>query len=498
MRQEIFRMERVTYMERGVAKLEDFHLQIYRGEIMGLVPVNAHGMTAFLKLLQTNLPIDDGYVYYCGELVNSWKESKKNPNRISIIKAQSCLVERLTVSDNIFVLRQGFRQRIIRPSLLKRQLEPFLQDIGMDILADSYVEKLTVFERVVVELLRAVIMGNRLIVLNEIGALISDRELAKLHEILRHYAAQGIAFIYISPHFEEILQISDRAAMLTNGRIQKVIQEPRMEKEELRDCAEEYDRMVREHLENCGKSSDKRKVLLSARGITSGSIQKMDMDIYAGECVVLQHQDHETFRDMIDLLTGERRAKEGYLQMDGMLTKLQGNWDIAVIQERATESMIFPKLDYMDNLCMGLAQRIPSLWLDPKIVGSIRREYGPVLGEEVFSMHMEELSERQKYQLVYTRILLQRPRVICCIQPFQGADLPHRMFIWKLLEMFLEKGITVVILALNLADSISLADRLVRIENNGMVEEITRENFGSLSSDVPWRYLYREKEDKSV
>lgn len=498
MRQEVFRMERVTYMERGVAKLEDFHLQIYRGEIMGLIPINAHGMTAFLKLLQTNLPIDDGYVYYCGEMVNSWKESKKNPNRISIIKAQSCLVERLTVSDNIFVLRQGFRQRVIRPSLLKRQLEPFLQNIGINVSADSYVEKLTVFERVVVELLRAVIMGNRLIVLNEIGALISDRELVKLHEILRHYAAQGISFIYISPHFEEILQISDRAAMLTNGRIQKVIQEPRMEKEELMDCAEEYDRMVREHLENGMKKKDKKEVLFSARGVTSGSIQKMNLDIYAGECVVFQHQDHESFRDMISILTGERKVEAGCLFLNGIPTKIQGNWNMAVIQERATESMIFPKLDYMDNLCMGLAQRIPNLWLNPHIRSSIRKEYGPVLGDKVFSMQMEELSERQKYQLVYTRILLQRPKVVFCIQPFQGADLPHRMFIWKLLEMFLEKGITVVILALNLADAISLADRLVRIGSNGMVEEITRKNFGSLSSDVPWRYLYREKEEPDV
>lgn len=493
MREEVFRMERVTYMERGVAKLEDFHLQIYRGEIMGIVPVNAHGMTAFLKLLQTNLPIDDGYVYYCGELVNSWKESRKNPNRISIIKAQSCLVERLTVSDNIFVLRQGFRQRIVRPALLKRQLEPFLRDIGMDISADSYVEKLTVFERVVVELLRAVIMGNRLIVLNEIGTLISDRELTKLHEILRHYAAQGIAFIYISPHFEEILQISDRAAMLTNGRIQKVIQESRMEKEELRDCAEEYDRMVREHLENSGKKSFKKKVLLSLRSISIGSIQKMNLDIYAGECVVLQHREHESFQDMIDLLTGERRAEKGDFRMNGMPVKIQGNWHIAVIQERATESMIFPKLDYMDNLCMGLAQRIPNIWMNPHIRDSIRREYGSILGEETFSAHMEELTERQKYQLVYMRIFLQRPKIVFCIQPFQGADLPHRMYIWQLLEMFLEKGITVVILALNLADSISLADRLLRIGSNGMVEEITRENFGSLSDGVPWRYLYEEK-----
>lgn len=107
-------------------------------------------------------------------------------------------------------------------------------------------------------------------------------------------------------------------------------------------------------------------------------------------------------------------------------------------------------------------------------------------------MQIEELSEKQKYQLVYMRVLLQKPKIVFCVQPFKGADLSHRMFIWKLLEMMLDKGITVVILALNLADSISLAERLVQVGSGGFAEEITRDQFGSLAGDAPWRYLYRE------
>ena len=77
MRREIFRMERVTYKEAEVTRLEDFNLQIYEGEIMGMVPFNGYGMSDFLELLQTNIPIYDGYIYYNGELVNSWKKSSE-------------------------------------------------------------------------------------------------------------------------------------------------------------------------------------------------------------------------------------------------------------------------------------------------------------------------------------------------------------------------------------------------------------------------------------
>ena len=74
MRNEVLRMERVTYKEDEVVKLEDFNLQIFQGEIMGFMPVNSHGKTALLKLLERNLPLYDGYIYYGGEKVNTWKE----------------------------------------------------------------------------------------------------------------------------------------------------------------------------------------------------------------------------------------------------------------------------------------------------------------------------------------------------------------------------------------------------------------------------------------
>ena len=140
MRQEVLRMEQVTYVEKGITRLENFSMQIYEGEIMGFMPASGHGLSAFLKLLLVNHPLHDGFIYYREELVNSWRESRKDNNRISIVYDKSCLVEGMTVAENIFVLRQGFRQRIIRRSLLRKQLEPFLEEIGMDISPDSYVD----------------------------------------------------------------------------------------------------------------------------------------------------------------------------------------------------------------------------------------------------------------------------------------------------------------------------------------------------------------------
>ena len=438
MRREIFRMERVTYKEAEVTRLEDFNLQIYEGEIMGMVPFNGYGMSDFLELLQTNIPIYDGYIYYNGEVVNSWKKSSGMHNRIGVIQAKSSLVETMTITDNVFVMRPGFKQELIRTKLLNRQLQPFLKEIGIEIPSDTRIENLSVFQRIVIELLRAVVMGSHLIVNN----------------------------------------ICDRAAMLTNGRIWKVVSKDMMSREvrEVYSYTREYDKMVRSHLKKRELNEKKPEEILKWKSYSEAVGKEISFPIYRGEYLAIQIHESRILQEMSDALC----------------EKFSGDAKVSVIQESPTVSMIFPELDYTDNLCMALSRRMGNLWRNHKIRHNIRKEYGPKLGDEVFEMPVDSLSEKQKYQLVYSRVMLQNPQIVFCIRPFKGADLTHRMVIWKLLEEFLEKGITVVDLSLNLSDSLSLADRFLLIQTNGCVREIKKEEFATISRQIPWRHLYRE------
>lgn len=493
MRQEIFRMERVTYVEKEVTQLEDFNIQIYQGEIMGLVPINGHGLQAFLQLLQSNLSLEDGFVYYGEELINSWRGGKKGYNRISIIENKSCLVERMTVADNIFVLRQGFRQHVVRPSLLRRQMEPFFREIEMDISADTYVENLTYFERVVVELVRGVIMGHRLIVLNEINTLISEKELGKLYAIMQKYISKGFSFLYISPHFDEVAQVCDRVALLSYGRIKKIMDETEMAQNMLQQYPEEYHAMLHGQYGVQKQHEENRDIVLEFRQTSCGVLKRLNIKVYEGESVVIQSMDHNVFCTLTDLLSGDIEIEGGQILVSGKEAALPESRDVAVIKEQPTQNMIFKEMSYMDNLCFGLARRIPDIWVRRHIRESIRREYKAELGEEVFLMSPEELTEKQKYQLVYMRVLLQRPKVVFCVQPFKGADMPHRMYVWEMLKMLLEKGIAVVILAVNLADSMAISDRLLRIDGNSTVVEISQKEFFMAAEKNGWQIPYKKE-----
>ncbi|WP_317855734.1 sugar ABC transporter ATP-binding protein [Chakrabartyella piscis] len=490
MKKEMFRMERITYKEHEITKLVDFNLHIFAGEIMGMIPINSFGLSAFLSLLQTNLPLYDGYVYYQENLVNSWKGAGTNQNRITVIESKSCLVERMTVSDNVFVLRKGFRQQMIRKSVLRKQLQPFLDDIGVEIVADAYVERLTTFERMVVELLKGIVAGHKLIVLKDIESLITGEELLKFYEIIRYYAKKGYAFLYICSHLEDIMQICSRVAVLSSGRIEKVLQAHEMTADNLAVLTEEYDTLIRGYLEHKKEKKLDESSVCKIHSVFKDSGKALDFWVHAGECLVVQCMDNQLYDAMLSVDINGLLTRESYLEIDEIKSTLYKNKDVAVIKEFPTKTMLFSDLNYTSNLCFNLDRRMKGVWIGNKIRKSIQKEYSNRLDDGVFDTAVEDLTEKQKYQLVYERILLQKPKVVFCIQPFRGADLAHRMYIWTLLEQFLEKGIGVVVLTINLADSLAIADRLVCIDKSRSVQEYTREEFGEIPVLAPWKHLY--------
>lgn len=492
MKKEMLRMERVTYREQGIVCLDNFSMTIFAGEIFGLVPVNHYGLEALMKLLKQNMPLHYGYVYYREKAVNSWKKPVNTINKISIIQNKSCLAEDLTVADNVFVLRSGFKKWLIRPSLLKRQLEPFLNDIGIEIDADVYVEDLTAFQRFVVELLKAVIAGSRLIVLKDISTFISESELSKLHEIIRYYARQGISFLYVAAHFEEARQICDRTALMVNGQITKCFLPEEIPPETFSlQSVEDYERWVRTQFDRVEEEKG-RNAIFEIKQLFYGTIRNLNIRISPGECLIIQDLDNSVFGNLIKLLEGEK-PQSGQILVKGEIYSHKMNREIGIIQELPMETMLFPHMSYMDNLCFSMDHRFKRIWTSSGIRKSIMQEYADVLGTDVFKKRIGELTRKEKYDLIYTRILLQNPRIVFCVQPFKGAEVDIRSHIWELLERFHKKGIAVVILAVNLADSLALADRLIRIKHGKVQEVYDKKEFIKLPVNTPWLYLYQEK-----
>ena len=520
-------MEQVCCQEQGAVQLDGFNLSIMSGEIMGLMLINSHGLTALINLLQRNTPLRGGYVYYREEQINSWRRSKPRNNRIGLIQSGSCLVEGLTVSDNIFVLKPDFRQQILNRSVFREQLTPFLDGIGTKISADAYIDELTEFEKIIVAILKSIAAGCKLLVLTDISANVCEAEILKIHSLLKRYAGEGISFLYADYHFEELSRVCDKVALMSGGRIIKLLQGDELTPESLnkytllQNGAERrrtygFDAAAQQtvslaaaaqqkgtHATAAARQADAptaasnapitasaaipamtgRRPLLEVRNLTGALIDGLSFSAGCGECVVLQNVDEQVFGELLSIISGAVKPRKGDVLIDGKpLAPSDMGGDLAIIQDLPTKTMLFYEMSYFDNLCFLLDRRLPEIWRDDGVREGVRREYAGTLGDAVFDARIDDLSETQKYYLVYTRVAIQKPKAVFCVQPFRRADMELRTHITGLMRMLLNNGAALVVLAENLAGSLPLADKLLRIRKDMPAEVYSRGDFRAIAN----------------
>lgn len=479
MKKEIMRLDRVTLMEGEVTLLDDLNLHIFEGEIMGLVCLNSNGQDALVNLLCQNVPIHYGYIYFEEQLVNSYRHSSMEPNRVAVIEEKSHMAEGLSVADNIFVLRRGFKKYLIAPRILRAQLSLFTQELDVQIDAGELAGNLTHFERCVAELLKAIISGAKLVVLRDISNFLGPADLIHFLKLLRHYAKEGLSFLYICNHHEETFRICDRVALMENGRVRKLLF-----REDFRDEIILHYALDFRHPLTPPVRPEQRNGMLKLRHLFTDHIHDMNCTIEEGECVVLLDSNSLVLNDLADLMTGDRFPQAGKILLDARdwcsnHEKLKHK--VSLIRENPIQTMLFREMSYIDNLCFAMDWRCPTLWMSRRIKKSILLEYEPLIGKDIRAQDITHLSPYSLYSLIYYRVHLYHPKVVFLMQPFAGADMYLRHHLIHLINKLRERKITVVILAVSLSDSLFVADRLLMFEDGNLRKEYLRDEFHHLA-----------------
>ena len=200
MKQEILRFENVTCKKDGAVYLDNFSFYMTAGEIVGLLSVNDRGIKELIELMAKNHPIDAGRVYMGGKLVNSYLNQEETSNRIYQIDQKSSLINDLSIADNLFVMRPGFKKQVINEWVLREQADRVLKQLSMDLDLNKRVERLTTMERIMVEIAKAYLMGSKLLVVLYPEKLIGQADFPQFHQLLRKMQSMGISTLYFCYH----------------------------------------------------------------------------------------------------------------------------------------------------------------------------------------------------------------------------------------------------------------------------------------------------------
>jgi ribose transport system ATP-binding protein len=203
----------------GVRALESVDIAIREGEIHALVGENGAGKSTLIKILSGAYRKDRGEIIFDGESVDIRNPHHAQQIGISTIYQEFNLANHLSVTENILLGQLPLRGPIVDWANAKKIAGEILEKLGVDLNMDALVGTLPVAEKQLVEIAKALAHKSRILIMDEPSAVLGEKDMEKLYQVIRSLKARGITIIYISHRLVEIFDIADRVTVLKDGAL---------------------------------------------------------------------------------------------------------------------------------------------------------------------------------------------------------------------------------------------------------------------------------------
>lgn len=475
------RLEHVSKAFPGVQAVNDVSLDVYGGEILALVGENGAGKSTLMNIINGVVPLDSGKIYLEGQPVTITSPRQALELGITMIHQELALIPQLTVGQNIFLGREPRRWRFgVDWKRLYAQAQAELNRLGIEIPVQARVADLTIAQRQLVEIAKALSYNARLIALDEPTSALTERETETLFRLVRTLRDQGVALIYISHRLEEVFELADRIAVMRDGQLVAVGAASEFTPTEV------VRLMVgRELTEFFPKVPTQRgEPILRAVNLQAGrEVRGVNLELHRGEIVGLAGLVGAGRTNLARLLFGADRAEAGEIWLDGQRVEIRSPRDairlgIGLVPEDRKSQGLFLGQSVRFNVAASLLERLSRLGfihfrhLNQQIKTIIERlrVRTPSLNQRV-----RNLSGGNQQKVVISRWLTLNPKVLILDEPTRGVDVGAKAEIHALMSELAAQGMAILMISSELPEILGVSDRILVMREGRIVAEFNRE-----------------------
>ncbi len=481
--EHILELRGITKDFPGVRAVNQVDFDLCRGEVHAIVGENGAGKSTLMNILGGVLRPDSGDLFLEGQAARFLDAADAGRRGISVVFQELSLVTSLSVAENIYFNRQptdwiGF----VASRKLHKATRQLLSLFKFEINSARAVAELSMGQRQIVEVLKAISLRPRILILDEPTSSLSATEIESLFDNIRLLKSEGVSFIYISHHLPEIFRIADRVTVLRDGRnagtfpIREVDEESivkRMVGRELTNMYGQRARRIESAYFRVERSGDEPKKspnlhlelrkgeILGIAGLIGSGRSELAMEIVgitpSGRCTVFMnghrfqfHHPAEAIEQGIAYLTENRKELGLYLSMS--------------IQDNC----VAPTLGtYANRLGFISDHRIASAAMAARkqfniITPNVRKQVGELSG-----------GNQQKVLLaMWTGV---HPKVLIVDEPTRGVDVGAKSEIYRLLRDLAASGVGIIMISSELQEILGMSDRITVMRNQQFVAEFSRE-----------------------
>jgi sugar ABC superfamily ATP binding cassette transporter, ATPase (fragment) len=481
----VVEMKNIVKSFGEVHAVKDGQFNLIKGEIHSLIGENGAGKSTMMKLLYGMYPIDSGEIIVKGQSMGKLDPKLAIQHGIGMVHQEFMLVNDLTVLENVILGFEPKKGLQIDFDKARKEIQHFIDQYNMEIQLDKKVSQISVGEAQRVEIIKTLMRGADIIILDEPTAVLTPQETKKLFEILNNLKKEQKSLVFISHKLNEVMEISDRISVMRQGLHMGIVSKEETSPLDL--TKKMIGREVFLHIDKTYEKAGKR--ILDVQDVwipsqkESSKIRGLSLHVNEGEIVGIAGIDGNGQSELIEAITGLRPVERGHIFLDGkeitnLSPKKVREVGLAHIPEdRNTRGL---------NRTMSIEENLVAVEVDKAPFSR-----GMVMNTAAMDRHSEEMVKRfdirptdyklptsslsggNAQKVVVAREVSMNKKLLVAAQPTRGVDIGAIESIQKTLEEAKKNGAGVLLVSTELEEITSLSDRIIVIHEGTITGELS-------------------------
>ena len=475
----------------GVHAIEDVDFDLYPGEVHALVGENGAGKSTLCKAIAGAITLTSGDCLIDGKPVKFEQPRDALSAGICMVYQETSLVPTMTAAQNIEL---GNERLLTRFRTLNIQAQQLLQSLNFHVDPATPVALLGAAKKQMVEIARAVYNNARIIIFDEPTATLTPEEIVHFFHLVRDLRARGVAIIYISHALEESLQIADRITVLRRGKTIETVEREGATEQSLARAMVGREVLLRVEKQPA-QAGD---VLLEVEDLWASDdrgiekVRGVSFQVHAGEIVGIAGVDGNGQTELIEALTGLRRADRGVIRVGGRELHHASTRDVLdaglghIPEDRQRRGLVL-EFSLAENIALHDYAEPPDSkwgWLFPgrlvERASRLIKEFDVRGGGPL--TRAGALSGGNQQKVVAAREIARDPKALIAAQPTRGLDVGAIEYLHRRLVTERDEGRAILLVSLELDEIFSLSDRILVLYEGEIVGhhegEVSEEQIG--------------------
>lgn len=453
--------------------LSGINITLKKGTVLGLMGENGAGKSTMMKCLFGIYEQDEGQFFLDGKPIDFTSPKEALENGVSMVHQElnQCLDR--TVMDNLFLGRYPKKFGVIDEKRMFRESSRLFSSLKMNVNPNVIMRTMSVSQRQMVEIAKAVSYNAKIIVLDEPTSSLTEPEINKLFAIVRDLKSKGVSFVYISHKMDEIFQICDEVSVLRDGNMvyQKTTLDAKMD--------ELISAMV-------GRSLDKRfpdvdntpgEDYLEIKNLStkySPQLEDISFTVKKGEIFGLYGLVGAGRSELLESIFGIRTISKGEIILNGRSVRFSSPKDamaynFAMVTEERKLNGMFGKDTIEFNTCIANLEQYKKFGLLSS------RKMRDAANREIKKMHTKcvsadelitSLSGGNQQKVIIGKWLEREPDILLLDEPTRGIDVGAKYEIYQLIIKMAKEGKTIIVVSSEMPEILGITNRIAVMSNH--------------------------------